>query len=102
MDERTVVPFILVSLAVYRVATMISSEDGPFYIFSSWRKRLIGWEQRRGRPHWIIDGFHCPLCVAWWLGFAGAWLVPWQTWTDYLVISVAISSITLILKRRIG
>lgn len=102
MGHEAVVPFALVSLAILRLATMLSSEDGPFYVFSSWRKKLMDWERRRGRPHWIIDGFHCALCLSWWMGFAGGFLVPHATWIDYLVISVALSSVTLIVKRRIS
>lgn len=101
MERNAVIPFLLVSLAVFRVSVMVSSEDGPFYIFSSWRKKLMDWERKRGRPHWIIDGFHCPLCVAWWLGFIGALVVPFTSWYDYLVIAIAISGVTLILRRRI-
>lgn len=102
MDERTVIPFVLVALAVYRVGYLITSEDGPFYLFSSIRKRLMQWEQRRGRPHWIIDGFHCILCVSFWLGFLGAFFVPFTSLADYAIIALALSSITVLIKKRFG
>lgn len=102
MDERSIVPFVFVALAVYRVSYMLTAEDGPFYLFSSLRKRLMQWEQRRKRPHWIIDGMHCQLCASFWLGMASAWIVPFNTWYDYIATALALSGITLILKKRFG
>lgn len=102
MDKHTVVPFILVALSVYRVAHLIVSEDGPFYLFSSFRKRLMQWEQKRGRPHWIIDGFHCIYCVSFWGGWVGALFVPFTSVYDYAIIALALSSVTVLLKKTLG
>lgn len=102
MGHEAIVPFIIVSLAVYRCAMMVTQEDGPFYVFSTIRRKLMDWERRRGKPHWIIDGWHCPLCASFWLGFVGACIVPFSAWYDYLAIALALSGITLILKRKLG
>lgn len=100
--DKTIIPFALASLAVYRVSYMLTSEDGPFYAFSSMRKRLMEWERKRGKPHWIIDGMHCILCVSVYASLLAALFVPRRKWYDYFTTALALSGITLILKRKLG
>lgn len=102
MDKRSVIPFVLVALTVYRISYMLTSEDGPFYIFSRWRNALMQWERRRGKPHWIIDGAHCILCVSVYVSFLGALFVPFTRVRDYAIIALALSSITVLIKKRFG
>ena len=62
--------FIVLTLAVYRVAHLITREDGPLDLFA----KLRGWLD----PHqqtWIGRGLNCILCVSFWLGLLGALLV---------------------------
>jgi hypothetical protein len=54
---------ILLALAVYRVSHMITREDGPFDLFSTWRDYV-------GQANWIGRGLHCILCVSYWLSTA--------------------------------
>lgn len=68
-------------LAVYRLAFMVSREDGPFDLFTKLRQltsrlpeQVIG---NRRQPHWIARGFACPLCISWWLALPAALLVAW-------------------------
>ena len=66
-------------LAVYRVAMMVTREEGPFDVFDRLRaaaNRLPdNAEGNRRRPHWIARGLACPLCVSFWLSLLAAFLV---------------------------
>jgi hypothetical protein len=64
-------------LATYRIAMMVTREEGPFDVF----ERLRRWandalpakvSHNRARPHWIARGLACPLCVSWWLALPAA------------------------------
>lgn len=89
--------FFLVAFAVFRVARMIGKEDGPFDIFKRFRcEDLQEWEKS-----WIHKGLACPMCISFWLGFASAWVLTTDPIT-YVVVSLALSSITVIVYRLIG
>lgn len=68
-------------LAVYRVAMMITREEGPFDVFDrlrAWASRLPSTpdiQPNRLRPHWIARGIACPLCVSFWLSLPAAFLI---------------------------
>ncbi len=51
---------LLAILAVYRVAYLITSEDGPYELATRFRALL-------GQRNWVGRGFHCVLCVSFWL-----------------------------------
>lgn len=84
--------FLLLVLAVYRVAHMVAMEDGPADVFSRLRYRI-------GQRGWIGRGVHCPLCISFWLGWLGALLLPWAGWAWYGVLALALSGVTLVLYR---
>lgn len=78
---------ILSVFAVYRVAHMVVSEDGPFYLFT--RLRLVAHRTMDTRAQWVYEGITCVLCVSFWLAglvtlilWLGGWLpVPgWLFW----------------------
>ncbi len=85
--------FILLALAVYRVAHMISIEDGPFDLFAKLRYRA-------GQTTWVGRGMHCPSCLSFWLSFAAALLLPWLGWLWYGVQALALSGVTVVLSKR--
>lgn len=84
--------FLLLGLAVYRVAHMVATEDGPADVFSRFRYRV-------GQRTWIGRGFHCPLCISFWLGFIVAALLPWAGWWWYGAQALALSGVTLVLYK---
>lgn len=84
--------FLLLGLGVYRVAHMVATEDGPWDVFSRWRYRI-------GQRSWVGRGFHCPLCISFWLGFGAAAVLPWYGWLWYIVFALALSGVTLVLYR---
>lgn len=56
-------------LASYRVAHMITAEDGPAYVFHNFRENLLISlpDPNAYQVHWISKGFHCPLCLSVWI-----------------------------------
>ncbi len=85
----------LAALAVYRVAHMVAVEDGPFDAFSEWRERI-------GQANWIGRGFHCVLCLSWWLaGLAAVWLVAVGIigWAGFVLTWPGLAGAVLVLHK---
>lgn len=89
-NQVDIFSFLLVALAVYRVARMLALEDGPVEIFAKWRYWL-------GQKSWVGRGFHCPLCISFWLGFMSAWLLNPAGPVWYVVVALALSGVTVFL-----
>lgn len=70
---------ILAILAVYRLAYMVSREDGPLDLFTRLRTAASRLPERvegnRRQPHWVARGVACPLCISWWLALPAALIV---------------------------
>lgn len=58
----SIVVLLIASLAVWRVARMITLEEGPFSVFSWIRGRVDARQQT-----WIGRGLSCLACVSFWL-----------------------------------
>lgn len=84
---------ILLTLAVYRVATDLAYEDGPFDVFAKWRHRM-------GQQTWVGRGFHCPVCLSFWLSLLAALALPWYGWLWYTVMALALAGAVAKLVRR--
>jgi hypothetical protein len=79
-------------LVVYRVGHMLAIEDGPFDMFSWMRGKI-------GQRTWVGRGFHCILCVGWWLALpVGVLIAPDQWWLAW----PAVAGVTLVLHRMGG
>lgn len=71
--------FVIASLAIYRVARMITEEDGPAFVF----KRLRGRYSNDKRSFDV--GLRCFYCVSVWAALAAtAWLVAFGGWNVWL------------------
>lgn len=84
---------IILSLAIYRVATDLAWEDGPANIYGRWRDYM-------GQNTWVGRGFHCPICLSFWLGFLAALALPWYGWLWYVALALSLSAPTAIAARR--
>lgn len=61
------------ALAVWRVAKVITEEEGPFSIFTKIRSHA----RVDGKYGWIGRGVYCLWCVSFWIGlFTGLALAP--------------------------
>jgi hypothetical protein len=114
MSLDLLIKFLLTSLAVYRIAHMISSptEEGPFAIFSTWRDFLVGQavknrENPAWRWTWVVNGFHCPHCVGFWIALFATlplfyWVYGFPLWTNAIecvILWQALSGMTFVWKR---
>lgn len=59
---------VMAPFAVYRIATMIALEEGPFEIFTKFRNLFLS-------PNWIGRGVRCPSCISFWAGLVMAIVV---------------------------
>ena len=91
---------ILVGLAGWRVAALISYERGPFNIFLKFRQKL-GFEHKNGEPvswpeNFLTNMISCPWC----LGLYAA-ILMWGLWqiSQAAVIVLAASSILVAAER---
>jgi hypothetical protein len=69
--------FVITVLIVYRIALMVTTEEGPFEIFTAWRNlnaRTWGYD-KWANPHWITKGVYCSLCMGFWMSLVGSILL---------------------------
>ena len=80
------IAILLAGVAVYRVAKMIATEEGPFSLFLRFRNGFVG-------EGWIERGIRCPLCMGFWLALLPALLIAWHTgfwaWSVGIWLSIA-------------
>lgn len=66
-----VLTLIIAVFAVYRLATDLAWEDGPFALYARWR----GWAlSRYGAHDWRSEGVTCPICISFWLALPAAFV----------------------------
>lgn len=77
---------IIAVLATYRLAHMMAFEDGPGDVFARWRGYV-------GQASWVGRGFHCILCLSFWLAwlFAAPAVNPLENFAEYNLFALAIS-----------
>lgn len=80
----TPLTFVIATLAAYRVAYLITREDGPADVFA-WLRGHVDPNQRT----WIGRGLNCILCVSFWVTGAMA-LVLGASWVEWLGMAGAI------------
>lgn len=88
------------ALAVYRVARMLSLEEGPFELFARVRG-LLDPNQRT----WLGRGVNCPLCLSFWLGWLGAAALAFEfplSVIEFVLLALALSGAATALVRRTG
>lgn len=69
--------FVILCFGAYRLAHIITREEGPFAIFQKLRG-LVGQPSKS----WFAAGFNCILCVSFWTAGAFALILylPWFWW----------------------
>ena len=93
--------FFYLSLAAWRLASLISNEDGPWQIFKRLRQRAEEWCQkyRFCREFGIYELFNCEWCNSIWIG---AGLTVLYLWIGeailYLALPFALSTVVIIIK----
>jgi Protein of unknown function (DUF1360). len=107
-DSAFVIRFLLAAFAVYRLAYMITLEDGPFGVFESVRlwfgKTAANHEPQHGGRSldWTMaELFNCPHCIGVWLAILCAPAVIWPSIvTDIILIILALAGLQSYLTGR--
>lgn len=89
--------FLLLSLAVWRAACIISHEDGPACLCMRFRDALM---TRWPGPGGAGELVSCPFCLSVWIG--GLATVSWCIWpevTCLVTLPLALSAIVVLLER---
>lgn len=80
------IALILAALATWRVAYMITTEEGPFSLFTTLRGALDP-DQRT----WLGRGLNCVFCVSFWAAWPMlALALTW--WGQFVVTGLALST----------
>lgn len=86
---------VLATLATYRIARMIAMEDGPLDVFSLMRERV-------GQSSWIGRGWHCCLCLSFWLSWLLVLLLPLNSVSEYILAALGIAGGVVVIHKVIG
>ena len=93
--------FLYLSLAAWRLASLLSNEDGPWMIFRRLREQAELWckKYRFCREFGIYELFSCEWCNSIWIG---AGLTVLYLWIGdaifYLALPLALSTVVIIIK----
>jgi hypothetical protein len=93
--------FFYLSLAAWRLASLIANEDGPWFIFKRFRQRAEQWcnRYRFCRELGLYDLITCEWCNSIWIGVG---LTVLYLWIDesilYLALPLALSTVAIIIK----
>lgn len=94
------VDIVILSLVVYRLAILITEDEGPYSIFKTLRTKAGGYDLAiNGQPETNLGrGIMCPLCVGIWLSFPLA--LVWFGFNWYsLVYALAVAGLQALLSR---
>jgi hypothetical protein len=93
--------FFYLSLAAWRLASLIANEDGPWMIFQRLRKHAEQWcnRYRFCRELGLYDLVSCEWCNSIWIGLGLTLLYLWIGDTIfYVALPLALSTVAIIIK----
>jgi hypothetical protein len=93
--------FFYLSLAAWRLASLVANEDGPWLIFKRLRQRAEQWcnNYRFCRELGLYDLFACEWCNSIWIGAGLTLLYFWIGDSIlYLAIPLALSTVAILIK----
>ncbi len=88
--------FVIVALAVYRLAHLIALDDGPGDLLIRLRTAVAG---RYGLESWQARGVCCPVCVSFWLVWPAALLLQPESLLEFAVLALALSAPAAVIAR---
>lgn len=98
-------PFFLLSLAVWRIASLFANEDGIFDIFIRFRALVgvkeLGTDKEHG-TNWFNSGLICVKCNSLWIGLLAAFVLLPQSVGQYFVLALALSAMAIIVDSFIN
>ena len=93
--------FFYLSLAAWRLASLIANEDGPWMMFKRLRGLAEGWcnKYRFCQEFGLYELVECEWCNSVWIGIGLTILYLWIGQTIlYLAIPLALSTVVIIIK----
>lgn len=93
--------FFYLSLAAWRLASLIANEDGPWYIFRRFRAQAEAWcgRYRFCRELGLYELVTCEWCNSIWIGAGLTLLYLWLGESVlYVAVPLALSTIVIIIK----
>lgn len=97
--------FVILTLATWRITSLLYAEDGPYMLFERLRTRLgIYYDEhsQRQASSEIGKAFNCPACLSVWVGGLAA-LVYWITnATAWLALPLALSAGAILVEKVVS
>ena len=93
--------FFLLSLAAWRLASLVANEDGPWMIFRRLRWRAEQWckQYRFCSEFGLYDFFSCEWCNSVWIGAGLTLLYLWIGDSIlYVTLPLALSTVVIVIK----
>jgi len=93
--------FFILSLAAWRLASLLANEDGPWMMFKRLRQRAEQWckKYRFCSELGLYELFSCEWCNSLWIGAGLTLLYLWVGETIlYLALPLALSTVAIIIK----
>ena len=93
--------FFYLSLAAWRLASLIANEDGPWMMFKRFRQRAEQWCKRYRfcRELGLYELITCEWCNSIWIGIGLTSLYLWIGETIlYVALPLALSTVAIIIK----
>jgi len=93
--------FFYLSLAAWRLASLIANEDGPWYMFKRLRQRAEDWCKRYKfcRELGLYELVSCEWCNSIWIGTLLTLLYIWIGETIlYIALPLALSTVVIVIK----
>ena len=104
MTVTFAIRFLLAALALYRVAMMLTLDDGPFGVFDRmrlWLGKRAADRDSHGLRWTMAEISNCPHCVGVWLALLFAPMVIWPNKiTDIIIIILALSGMQSLMTGR--
>jgi len=97
----TLTTFFYLSLAAWRLASLVANEDGPWQMFTRFRQRAEQWckKYRFCRELGLYELIACEWCNSIWIGAVLTLLYLWIGEAIlYLALPLALSTIAIIIK----
>lgn len=96
--------FLIVALAVWRIASLLANEEGPFDVFEKFRD-LIGVRYDENSERYgtnvVADAFTCVWCLSIWIGFIVA-IYQANTVIDWAFRALALSTVAIIIEEMVN
>lgn len=98
----TVLEFVILALATWRLTSLLVWEDGPFEMFARLRHRLgVRYDEHSVAygTNWFAKGVVCPACASVWFGTLFA--IAYWLWCPivWLALPLALSTASIALER---